>query len=235
MDHAVPSISADVNVVTALAASRFGVGPYAVAPAKRAGDARRASTWTEPEPWIVAVVLATGVAVIARHPLARMIGTEVDGATSGSPSFVAAAPGAPGPPRAPPSSAPAAPPPPAPAASAPAQPLAAAAAPVPTHRPRNPFQALVSAGATVMAPGTAGASVGTTTTPTVGTTTQAPTQSLAQTPKPAVAPAASGSTCSGTVHTVVAGDTLWRIAATAVQSSDTGRIVVAWHRLYKAN
>src|SRR3954451_7480577 len=154
MGHVGRSITADVNLVTALAASRFGIGPYAVVPAKRAGDARRASTWTEPEPWIVAVVLATGVAVIARHPLARMIGTEVDGATSGSPSFVAAAPPAP-----------------APAASAPAQPLAAAAAPVPTHRPRNPFQALVSAGATVMAPGTAGASVGTTTTPTVGTTT----------------------------------------------------------------
>src|SRR4051794_5502759 len=151
MDHAGASISADVNVVTALAASRFGVGPYAVAPAKRAGDARRASTWSEPEPWILAVVLATGVAVIARHPLARMIGTEVDN-TTGLPSFVATAPPAP-----------------APVASAAAQPLAAAAVPVPTHRPRNPFQALVSAGATVMAPGTTGSSVGTATTPTVGT------------------------------------------------------------------
>ena len=162
--------------------------------------------WSEPEPWIVAVLLLTGVAVAARHPIARAIGTESDDATM-TPSVVASAP-------------------PAPHSAASA--AAAAVAPVPTHAPRNPFHALVGASGALLAPGvTAAAGTDTTTTSTVR-------QQHAT--KPASKPAAAGSaTCAGTVHTVVAGDTLWSLAANMVKSHDTGKITVAWHRIYKAN
>ena len=48
-------------------------------------------------------------------------------------------------------------------------------------------------------------------------------------------PAAGSATCAGTVHTVVGGDTLWTLAAKIVKSSDTAKINVEWHRIYKAN
>src|SRR5205807_4553529 len=119
---------ADANPVTAVATSRFGL-PVAVAPAKAAPVGRRSSAWSEPEPWIVAVLLATGVAVIARHPSARAIGTEADEPTM-TPSVVATAPPSPT------------------TASAPS--VGAVVAPAPTHAPRDPFHALVAAGQAIL-------------------------------------------------------------------------------------
>ena len=60
------------------------------------------------------------------------------------------------------------------------------------------------------------------------------TQPVAK-PATPTTPVTAGATCTGTAHTVVAGDTLWTIAAHTVKSADTGRVTVAWHRLYKAN
>ena len=198
---------ADANEVTALAASRFGL-PVNVAPLRATPVAKRASVdWTEPEPWIVAVLLVTGVAVIARHPIARAIGTEVDDTTL-TPSVVAAAP---------PSAAP------SPAARA------AMAAPVPTHAPRNPFRALVDASGAILAPEVAKAAAAEAST----TTTKVHHASATPTSKPAAA--AGSATCAGTVHTVVAGDSLWSLAAKIVKSGDTGKINVVWHRIYEAN
>jgi nucleoid-associated protein YgaU len=188
--------------VTAQAASRFGL-PIAVAPAKASPTAQRSSAWSEPEPWIVAVLLATGVAVIARHPIARAIGTEADDTTM-TPSVVATAP---------------------PAPSSTASVPAAAAAPVPTHAPRNPFRALVDASGALVAPNVAAAAAATAATAQV-------TKPVTPQPKPA---AVASTSCAGTVHTVVAGDTLWSLAARMVKSNDTAKINVVWHRIYKAN
>jgi nucleoid-associated protein YgaU len=193
--------------VTALAASRFGL-PVNVAPLRATPEAKRASVdWSQPEPWIVAVLLVTGVAVIGRHPIARAIGTEADD-TAMTPSVVATAP---------------------PAATPSPAARAAMAAPVPTHAPRNPFRALVDASGAVLAPeiAKAAAAEASTTTTKVHHTAATPTS------KPAAA--AGSSTCAGTVHTVVAGDSLWSLAATMVKSNDTGKINVVWHRIYEAN
>lgn len=214
-------VSADANEVTALAASRFGL-PVTVAPVRASHEVKRASVdWTEPEPWIIAVLLVTGIAVIGRHPIARAIGTEADDTTL-TPSVVATAPPAP-----------------THAASAPA----AVAAPVPTHLPRNPFRALVSASGAVVAPEVAQAATGaakaavqqsapaTTTAPTI----TLPNTTSPATTSPATVPAAASATCAGTTHTVVAGDSLWTLAAKIVKSNDTAKINVEWHRIYRAN
>jgi nucleoid-associated protein YgaU len=190
--------------VTALAASRFGL-PVAVAPVRAAREPKRASVnWAEPEPWIVAVLLVTGVAVIARHPLARAIGTEA-GDTTLTPSVVATA---------------------APSPTQVAAAAAAAAAPVPTHAPRNPFRALVSASGAIIAPEAVHAAT-------------TPKTSTRHAVKPAISKpstsAAGSATCAGTVHTVVAGDTLWTLAAKIVKSNDVGKITATWHRIYKDN
>lgn len=199
--------SADAHEVTALASSRFGL-PIAVAPARATTEARRPSVnWAEPEPWIIAVLLATGVAVIARHPIARAIGTEVDDTTL-TPSVVATAP---------PAS--------TPATTAPA----AVAAAVPTHAPRNPFGALVDASGAIVAPDTAAVAAAS----AAATLTHQQKQVSPPTSVPAAA--AGSSSCAGTVHTVVAGDTLWSLAAKIVKSGDTGKINVTWHRIYAAN
>ena len=199
---------ADANEVTALAASRFGL-PVNVAPLRATPEVKRASiNWAEPEPWIVAVLLVTGVAVIGRHPIARAIGTEVDDATL-TPSVVATAP---------PSAAP------SPAAQA------AMAAPVPTHAPRNPFRALVDASGAIVAPEVAKAAAA-----EAASTTTTKTHHAAATPTSMPAAAAGSATCAGTVHTVVAGDSLWSLAAKIVKSGDTGKINVVWHRIYEAN
>jgi len=197
--------AADAYDVTAQAASRFGL-PIAVAPAKASPTAQRGSAWSEPEPWIVAVLLATGVAVIARHPIARAIGTEADDTTM-TPSVVATA---------------------GPAPSTAASVPAAAAAPVPTHAPRNPFRALVDASGALVVPDAAAAAAA-----TAATTQAVPsTKPVTHQPKPA---AVGSTSCAGTVHTVVAGDTLWSLAARMVKSGDTGKINVVWHRIYKMN
>lgn len=205
MRHLGEASRADANDMTAVAASRFGL-PSAVAPAKAAPKEPRSSAWSEPEPWIVAVLLATGVAVIARHPLARAIGTEVNDPTM-TPSVVATAP---------------------PSSAAPSAPSVAAAAPVPTHAPRDPFRSLVGAtGALLGAPAAVAAPA------TTHVSTAPSTPKVTAPSKPVVAQAAG--TCAGTVHTVVAGDSLWSIAARAVKSTDTARVNVAWHRIYDTN
>lgn len=201
--HAGNVSGADANEVTALAASRFGL-PVAVAPAKAPASMPRSSMWSEPEPWIVAVLLATGVCVIARHPIARAIGTEV-GEPTMTPSVVATAP---------------------PAATTATAPALAAAEPVATHSPRDPFRALLAAGGAIAAP-QAGTAVAT-------TTVTSPSTPQPVTPSTPSTVAASGA-CAGTVHTVASGDSLWSIAASAVKSHDTARVNVAWHRIYSAN
>jgi hypothetical protein len=118
--------------VTALALPRRAV-PTAVAPAAATARLRRVTgTWSEPEPWTVAVLLVTGVVVIARHPLAQLIGTEPTDAPVAAP-VVATAPVAAG-------------------ATTQAVGAGVAAVPVPTHAPRDPFRALVNAGGRVLAP-----------------------------------------------------------------------------------
>lgn len=186
----------------------------AVAPADaRAALRRLTGSWTQPEPWTVAILLVTGVLVGARHPLARMIGTEVDDAPVAS-SVVAAAPVVP--------------------ASAPtAGPSAAAAvAAAPTHAPRDPFRALVKAGDAALAPpAILPAGVVAATNPAASN----PPAATSKTTPDAPTPVAAAGSCTGTSYRVAAGDTLWTIAARAVKSSDGSRISIAWHRIYQAN
>jgi len=185
---------------------RGAAGPFAGATAKGAGTRVQ---WSEPEPWILAVLLVTGVAIVGRHPLARAIGTEVDD-TAVTPSVVATAP-------------------PVPGSTSSAAPLAAAAAPTVTHAPRDPFRSLVSASGALLSPAAGAVSAGTT---AVGQTHHAKATPPAHHSTPA---AVASSTCAGTVHTVVGGDTLWTLAARLVKSGDVGKINVVWHRIYQAN
>lgn len=163
------------------------------------GLRRVVGTLHEPNAWTVGVVLATGLVLIARHPLARALGTE-------------------------------APVPPVVATEAPARPHSVMSAPsltlpvaaVPTHAPRDPFRALVTAAGKVLTP--------------VDLTAAMPGAPRVSPPTTAaVTPVASVASCTGTRHRVAAGDTLWTIAARAVRSSDTDRVTIAWHRLYADN
>jgi nucleoid-associated protein YgaU len=176
------------------------------APGTGTAALRRATgTWSQPEPWTVAVLLLTGVVIIGRHPIARMIGTET-GAPEISPAVSSSAPLLP---------------------TTAAGSAGAAIRAVPTHAPRDPFRALVGASGAVLAPEaltSAAASAVTTA-----------RHHRATTPAGTTPAAAAGSTCAGTVHTVVSGDTLWTIAARAVKSADTQRVNVVWHRIYRAN
>jgi len=148
----------------------------------------------DPTAWTVGIVVATGLVLLARHPIARALGTEVTTPSSG---IAATAPVAAA----------------APSGSAPALSLPLGSAP--THAPVDPFRALVTAGGKVLAQ-----------------TPPATTSRRASTSAPAARPAPS---CAGTTHRVGTGDTLWTIAARAVRSNDTGRVTIAWHRLYDAN
>jgi nucleoid-associated protein YgaU len=156
--------------------------------------------WHEPNTWTVGLLLATGVVLIARHPIAHALGTEVD--TAPLDSVTTSTPATH----------------PAVGSGAPALSLPVAA--VPTHAPRDPFRALVTEGGKVLAPGVAKA--------------EAPAAVPAPS-SPAVHHPTSTPTCSGTTYRVVAGDTLWTLAARAVKSADGKRVTVAWHRLYDAN
>ena len=176
----------------------------AVAPAPSRSLLRVTGTLHEPNTWTVGVLLATGLVLLARHPIAHLLGTEVDStptpvvATTPLQSHVAI----------------------------PAAPSLALSAPVPTHAPRDPFRALVNAGGKVLASKQAVAAPG-----AVAPAVAVP-PATAATP---AAPAAVSPTCTGTTHRVVAGDTLWTIAARAVRSSDSTRVTLAWHRIYDAN
>lgn len=207
--------------MTAVAQPRGFGFPGAVASAPGGLKQRAAIAWNQPEPWTVALLLVTGVVIIGRHPLAKMLGTETaDGDVT--PSVIATAPAIP--------------------SAAPSKAAADAAnlSTLPTHAPRDPFAALATATGKLLAPGaidTAAPTTGATT----GTATHTHRQSTA-TPthaKPSQPSGGSvsgvGATCTGTVHTVSAGETLWSIAASAVKSTDAGKVTIAWHRLYNAN
>jgi nucleoid-associated protein YgaU len=186
--------------VTALAMPRRAV-PTAVAPAAATARLRRVTgTWSEPEPWTVAVLLVTGFVVIARHPIAQAIGTEPAALPDPAP-VVATAPEAP-------------------VAAAPVVAAGAAAAPVPTHAPRDPFRALVNASGRVLAPEAAAAPA------SAGGVTRSGGHAGA------AAPAAA---CAGTSYNVRSGDTLWAIAARSVGSTSGKQVEVRWRRVYAEN
>jgi nucleoid-associated protein YgaU len=200
-------VTADLTRVTAMALGR-AVVPSAVAPADTTAVRRRvAAVWSEPEPWTVAVLLLTSVAIIARHPLAHMLGTAGDDPVV-APSVVATAPATPG-------------------AGVPVTAAAAGLAAVPTHAPRDPFRSLVQASGKVLAPEPL--SVGRSTAP--ARTHTAAKGSLTHTARVT----ATGGTCAGTVHTVVAGESLWSIASTQVGSDNTRTVTIAWRRIYADN
>jgi len=195
--HAGSATEADLLQVTAIAHAH----PWAstqTAPGKQAARRRVVGTLYEPNAWTVGVVLATGVVLIARHPIARAIGTE----SPTRPLVTTEAPVRSHP--------------------VPHAPSLALLAPVPTHAPRDPFRALMTSAGKVLAPVEASAASPTTTHPA--------------TTRPALVPSTpSSASCTGTSHRVVAGDTLWTLAARAVRSTDTDRVTLAWHRLYAAN
>jgi len=121
--------------VTALAVgSSYGVRPRAVAPAPGTTLLRRvAGTFHEPNAWTVSLLLATGLVIIARHPIAHLLGTEVDNTSSDvtvqAPAAVTGS-----------------------SAVAPAVPALSAGVAVPTHAPVDPFHPLVSLSGAQLAP-----------------------------------------------------------------------------------
>lgn len=195
--------------MTALAVgSSYGVRPSAVAPATGTTLLRRvAGTFHEPNAWTVSLLLATGLVIIARHPLAHLLGTEVDTTTTGvSVQAPAAVVGS--------------------TAVAPSVPSLSAGVAVPTHAPVDPFRPLVSLKGAIIAP----APLATSATPSHSVTTGVKD---AATAAGATTPTTIG--CAGAVHRVVAGDTLWTLAARATESTDSARVTLAWHALYAAN
>ena len=208
--HAAGRSHADLHGVTAVAVAHPWARPTAaVAPAPSRSLLRVTGTLHEPNTWTVGVLLATGLVLLARHPIAHLLGTEVDSA----PTPVVA--------------------------TAPVQshlavrsvPSLALSAPVPTHAPRDPFRALVSASGKVLAAKPAVPAAGEAASAVAVPAPVAP-PATAVTP---AAPAVVSPTCTGTTHRVVAGDTLWTIAARAVRSNDSNRVTLAWHRIYSAN
>lgn len=197
--------------MTAVAAHAWARPRAAVAPASSGSLLRVTGTLHEPNTWTVGIVLATGLVLLARHPIAHLLGTEVDSTPT---PIVATTPVQHH------------------AALTPA-PSLALTAPVPTHAPRDPFRALVSAGGKVLAAQAVAAPAAAS---AVSAAPVKPATPVATTPT-ATRPTATtpGAACTGTTHRVVAGDTLWTIAARAVRSTDSDRVTIAWHRIYAAN
>lgn len=197
--------------------SPYGVArPKAVAPVGAATSLRRtiAGTFHEPNAWTVSLLLATGLVIIARHPIAHLLGTEVDPTPATTIQAPAAVVGS--------------------SAVTPAAPTLSAGVAVPTHAPVDPFRPLVSNTGKLLAPAPlATAAVPTKTTSTTTGVKDAATAAGAE--PTTIGPTITASACAGAVHRVVSGDTLWTLAARAVGSSDTGRVTLAWHRLYAAN
>jgi nucleoid-associated protein YgaU len=217
--HTAGAENVDLSDVTAVAVARpyDGRAAKAVAPAPADVVRRLLGSLHEPNAWTAGILLATGVALIARHPIAHALGTEVDTPAVTTPAVTA-------------------PVQPAPVAPAPA----VAAAPVlaaPTHAPRNPFAALIqtSNNALTVTPVSSSSPPSFIADPPSALTQQPSAPPVAAQPATPPAPASSVGSCSGTVHRVVAGDTLWGLAARAVKSSSTGVVSIAWHRLYDAN
>jgi len=119
-------------VTSAAVAAQTWAHPWARPQPARAtpdGWRRVLGSLNEPNAWTVGVVLATGVVLIARHPIARALGTETPSrplVTAEAPARTHAAPHVPS--------------------------LALSAVAVPTHAPRDPFRALVTAAGKVLAP-----------------------------------------------------------------------------------
>ena len=192
--------------MTALAVgTSYGVRPKAVAPAPGVTPLRRiVGTFHEPNAWTVSLLLATGLVIIARHPIAHLLGTEVDDNQS---AVTVSAPAA------------------VVGSSAVTPTVAALSAAVPTHAPVDPFRPLVSVTGKLLAQAPLATSKPTSHPVTTGV-------------KDAAAAAGATSTttgCAGAVHRVVSGDSLWVLAARATKSSDSGRVTLAWHKLYDAN
>jgi len=202
--------------VTALAVGApYGVRPpKAVAPAGAATSLRRiAGTFHEPNAWTVSLLLATGLVIIARHPIAHLLGTEVDSTPVTTIQAPAAVVGS--------------------SAVAPVAPALSAGAAIPTHAPVDPFRPLVSMTGKLLAQ----AALVTSATPTKATSTTTGVKDAAT--AAGAGPTTTGPTtttgCAGAVHRVVSGDSLWTLAARATRSADSGRVTIAWHRLYAAN
>src|SRR4051812_33728258 len=118
-------------VTSATVAAQAWAHPWArPQPARGRPDGWRrvVGSLNEPNAWTVGVVLATGVVLLARHPIARAIGTEapvLSLVTAESPARTHPVPHAPS--------------------------LALSAVGV-THAPRDPFRALITSGGKVLAP-----------------------------------------------------------------------------------
>lgn len=200
--------------MTALAVgTSYGVRRKAVAPAPAVTPLRRiAGTFHEPNAWTVSLLLATGLVIIARHPIAHLLGTEVDttqpAVTVQAPAAVVGS-----------------------SAVTPTVPALSAGAAVPTHAPVDPFRPLVSVTGKLLtqAPLATGKPISH---PVTSGVKDAATAAGA-------APTTIGPTtttgCAGAVHRVVSGESLWVLAARATKSSDSGRVTLAWHKLYDAN
>jgi nucleoid-associated protein YgaU len=196
--------------VTAVAVgSPYGVRrPSAVAPAGAGTPLRRVlGSFHEPNAWTVSLLLATGLVIIARHPIAHALGTEAadTAVTVQAPAAVVGS-----------------------HAVAPTLPSLSAGAAVPTHAPIDPFRPLVTMTGKLLTAAPLAASAPTTAIRTATATTAPSTTAPAVT-----GPAGPG--CAGAMHRVASGDSLWTLAARATRSTDTGRVTIAWHRLYAAN
>jgi hypothetical protein len=127
-----PPIFLDVTAM-AMTSDAYAGRSRAAAPAPSAMRALLGS-FHEPNMITVSILAVTGIVVAARHPIAHMLGTEVDTPPIGATS-VATAP-----------------------ASTPSAPSRASAlslpVPVPTHSPRNPFASLVSSSGQLLASAT---------------------------------------------------------------------------------
>ena len=166
-------------------------------------------TLHEPNAWTVGVLLATGLVIIARHPIAHLLGTEVDSTAT---TTVAAPPAVVGS-----------------VALTPSMPALPSIA-VPTHAPVDPFRPLISSTGRVLAPAPLVTSA-----PTTHTATTTGVKDAATAAGVTPTTTTTTSACAGAVHRVVSGDSLWTLAARAVRSGDSGRVTLAWHQLYAAN
>lgn len=130
----------------------------------------------------MSVLVTAGALILLRHPLASALGTAEDLVGSAAPPVAAARP----------------------AAAAPYVPPATI---VPTHAPRDPFQAWVNARGALVVPTTPGR------------------------PSAVTVPA----TACAVTRVVRPGDSVWALAAQSVPSGDPARIDRATDRIYAAN
>lgn len=185
----------------------YGVRRPSAVPAGAGTPLRRVlGSFREPNAWTVSLLLATGLIIIARHPIAHALGTEADDTpvTVQAPAAVVGS-----------------------QAVKPHVPALSAGAAVPTHAPIDPFRPLVTMTGKLLTAAPLAAAAPTV--PSHVTTTTPAARPSTTTTGPA------STACAGAVHRVVSGDSLWTLAARATRSTDTGRVTLAWHRLYAVN